>query len=126
MSLRGVASLAILAKLAVMLGNLTASLITAGAPTSSITDLANARDIRVVPLAGPEGAVGGRAERAEAAVAIIDSASFRRQHTFKPSLSAGEQFYEPVQVLVASEERLDGNSLVAAMGARFPDVACQP
>ncbi len=35
-------------------GNLTASLITAGAPTSSITDLANAREIRIVPLAGPE------------------------------------------------------------------------
>jgi len=35
-------------------GNLTASLITAGAPTSSITELANARDIRMVPLAGPE------------------------------------------------------------------------
>jgi TRAP transporter TAXI family solute receptor len=35
-------------------GNLVASLITAGAPTSSITDLANARDIRIVPLAGPE------------------------------------------------------------------------
>ncbi|MFO1313919.1 MAG: TAXI family TRAP transporter solute-binding subunit [Burkholderiales bacterium] len=35
-------------------GNLTATLITAGAPTSSITDLANARDIKVVPLAGPE------------------------------------------------------------------------
>jgi TRAP transporter TAXI family solute receptor len=35
-------------------GNLTASLITAGAPTSSVADLANARDIRVVPLTGPE------------------------------------------------------------------------
>jgi uncharacterized protein len=35
-------------------GNLTASLITAGAPTSSITDLASARDIRVVPLSGAE------------------------------------------------------------------------
>ena len=35
-------------------GNLTASLITAGAPTSSITDLATARDIRIVPLSGPE------------------------------------------------------------------------
>ena len=35
-------------------GNLVASLITAGAPTSSVGDLANARDIRVVPLAGPE------------------------------------------------------------------------
>ncbi|HET9045381.1 MAG TPA: TAXI family TRAP transporter solute-binding subunit [Casimicrobiaceae bacterium] len=35
-------------------GNLTASLITAGAPTASITDLANANDIRIVPLAGPE------------------------------------------------------------------------
>ena len=35
-------------------GNLTATLITAGAPTSSITDLANARDIRIVPLSGPE------------------------------------------------------------------------
>ena len=35
-------------------GNLVASLITAGAPTSSITDLANAREIRLVPLAGPE------------------------------------------------------------------------
>ncbi len=35
-------------------GNLTASLITAGAPTSSIVDLANAREIRIVPLAGPE------------------------------------------------------------------------
>jgi uncharacterized protein len=35
-------------------GNLTASLITAGAPTSSITELANARDIRIVTLAGPE------------------------------------------------------------------------
>ncbi len=35
-------------------GNLTASLITAGAPTSSITDLANARDVRMVPLSGPE------------------------------------------------------------------------
>ena len=35
-------------------GNLAASLITAGAPTSSITDLANARELRIVPLAGPE------------------------------------------------------------------------
>jgi TRAP transporter TAXI family solute receptor len=35
-------------------GNLVASLITAGAPTSSVTDLANARDLRIVPLAGPE------------------------------------------------------------------------
>jgi len=35
-------------------GNLVASLITAGAPTSSISDLANAREIRIVPLAGPE------------------------------------------------------------------------
>ncbi|HEY8242283.1 MAG TPA: TAXI family TRAP transporter solute-binding subunit [Casimicrobiaceae bacterium] len=35
-------------------GNLTASLITAGAPTASISELANARDIRMVPLAGPE------------------------------------------------------------------------
>ncbi len=35
-------------------GNLTASLITAGAPTSSITDLANSHDLRIVPLAGPE------------------------------------------------------------------------
>ncbi|MCC6867665.1 MAG: TAXI family TRAP transporter solute-binding subunit, partial [Burkholderiales bacterium] len=35
-------------------GNLTASLITAGAPTSSISDLANAREIAIVPLAGPE------------------------------------------------------------------------
>jgi TRAP transporter TAXI family solute receptor len=35
-------------------GNLTASLITAGAPTASVTDLANTHDIRIVPLAGPE------------------------------------------------------------------------
>jgi len=35
-------------------GNLTASLITAGAPTASITDLANTHDIRIVPLTGPE------------------------------------------------------------------------
>ena len=35
-------------------GNLVASLITAGAPTSSITELANARDVRIVPLTGPE------------------------------------------------------------------------
>jgi TRAP transporter TAXI family solute receptor len=35
-------------------GNLTASLITAGAPTASISELANARDVRIVPLAGPE------------------------------------------------------------------------
>jgi len=35
-------------------GNLVASLITAGAPTSSITDLANSHDIRIVPLGGPE------------------------------------------------------------------------
>jgi uncharacterized protein len=35
-------------------GNLTASLITAGAPTSSIVSLANAADIRIVPLTGPE------------------------------------------------------------------------
>ena len=35
-------------------GNLVASLITAGAPTSSIVDLANGHDIRIVPLAGPE------------------------------------------------------------------------
>jgi hypothetical protein len=35
-------------------GNLVASLITAGAPTSSITELANGHDIRIVPLAGPE------------------------------------------------------------------------
>jgi uncharacterized protein len=35
-------------------GNLVASLITAGAPTSSVSDLANAREIRIVPLAGPE------------------------------------------------------------------------
>ncbi len=35
-------------------GNLTASLITAGAPTASVTDLANTHEIRIVPLAGPE------------------------------------------------------------------------
>jgi len=35
-------------------GNLVASLITAGAPTSSVTDLANARELRIVPLSGPE------------------------------------------------------------------------
>jgi hypothetical protein len=35
-------------------GNLVASLITAGAPTSSVTDLANSHDIRIVPLAGPD------------------------------------------------------------------------
>lgn len=35
-------------------GNLDASLITAGAPTSSVTDLANGHDIRIVPLSGPE------------------------------------------------------------------------
>lgn len=34
-------------------GNLDASLITAGSPTSSITDLANGHDIRIVPLNGP-------------------------------------------------------------------------
>ncbi len=34
-------------------GNLDASLITAGAPTASVTELANAHDIRIVPLAGP-------------------------------------------------------------------------
>jgi uncharacterized protein len=35
-------------------GNLVASLITAGAPTSSVTELANGHDVRIVPLAGPE------------------------------------------------------------------------
>lgn len=35
-------------------GNLVATLITAGAPTSSVADLANARDVRIVPLAGAE------------------------------------------------------------------------
>lgn len=35
-------------------GNLTASLITAGAPTASVTDLANTHEIRIVPLKGPE------------------------------------------------------------------------
>ncbi|WP_157019041.1 TAXI family TRAP transporter solute-binding subunit [Mesorhizobium xinjiangense] len=34
-------------------GNLAASLITAGLPTSSVTDLANGHDIRIVPLNGP-------------------------------------------------------------------------
>lgn len=34
-------------------GNLDASLITAGLPTSSVTDLANGHDIRVIPLHGP-------------------------------------------------------------------------
>ncbi|MFD1882291.1 TAXI family TRAP transporter solute-binding subunit [Paracoccus pacificus] len=34
-------------------GNLDASLITAGLPTSSVTDLANGHEIRIVPLAGP-------------------------------------------------------------------------
>lgn len=33
-------------------GNLDASLITAGAPTSSVTDLATGHDIRIIPLAG--------------------------------------------------------------------------
>lgn len=35
-------------------GNLDASLITAGSPTSSLTDLANGHNIRIVPLSGPE------------------------------------------------------------------------
>lgn len=35
-------------------GNLVATLITAGTPTSSVVDLANGHPIRVVPLAGPE------------------------------------------------------------------------
>ncbi|MEB8387685.1 TAXI family TRAP transporter solute-binding subunit [Rhodobacteraceae bacterium KMM 6894] len=34
-------------------GNLDASLITAGSPTSSVTDLANGHDIRIIPLTGP-------------------------------------------------------------------------
>ncbi|MCX7568235.1 TAXI family TRAP transporter solute-binding subunit [Sulfitobacter sp. F26169L] len=34
-------------------GNLDASLITAGSPTSSVTDLANGHEIRIVPLNGP-------------------------------------------------------------------------
>ncbi|ASM74810.1 MULTISPECIES: TAXI family TRAP transporter solute-binding subunit [Roseobacteraceae] len=34
-------------------GNLDASLITAGLPTSSVTDLANGHEIRIVPLNGP-------------------------------------------------------------------------
>jgi len=34
-------------------GNLDASLITAGAPTASVTDLATGHDIRIVPLNGP-------------------------------------------------------------------------
>lgn len=34
-------------------GNLDASLITAGAPTASITELANAHDVTVLPIAGP-------------------------------------------------------------------------
>jgi len=35
-------------------GNLVASLITAGVPTASVVDLANATAIRIVPLVGPE------------------------------------------------------------------------
>ncbi|MDW8369192.1 MAG: TAXI family TRAP transporter solute-binding subunit [Geminicoccaceae bacterium] len=35
-------------------GHLTASLITAGTPTASVVDLANAHPIRIVPLSGPE------------------------------------------------------------------------
>ena len=35
-------------------GNLVASLITAGVPTASVVDLANATPIRIVPLVGPE------------------------------------------------------------------------
>lgn len=35
-------------------GNLVASLITAGAPTSAVTDLANGTEVRIVPLSGPE------------------------------------------------------------------------
>ena len=35
-------------------GNLVASLITAGAPTSAVTDLANGTEIRLVPLSGAE------------------------------------------------------------------------
>jgi len=38
-------------------GHLDASLITAGSPTSSVTDLANGHDIRIIPLAGEEIAV---------------------------------------------------------------------
>ena len=34
-------------------GNLDASLITAGTPTSSVTELANGHEIRIVPLTGP-------------------------------------------------------------------------
>lgn len=34
-------------------GHLDASLITAGAPTASVTDLSNGHDIRIVPLTGP-------------------------------------------------------------------------
>jgi hypothetical protein len=35
-------------------GNLVASLITAGAPTSAVTDLANGTEVRIVPLTGAE------------------------------------------------------------------------
>jgi TRAP transporter TAXI family solute receptor len=35
-------------------GNLVASLITAGAPTSAVSDLANGTEVRLVPLSGPE------------------------------------------------------------------------
>lgn len=35
-------------------GHLDSTLITAGTPTASVTDLANSHDIRIVPLTGPE------------------------------------------------------------------------
>ena len=64
-------------------GNLTATLITAGAPTSSISDLANARDIRIVPLAGPE------IENAAQEAAVLRERPAAAQHVQGPD-RAGE------------------------------------
>ena len=57
-------------------GNLDASLITAGLPTSSVTDLANGHDIKIISLSGPE-VEALQAEQPYYASATIPAGSYK-------------------------------------------------
>jgi hypothetical protein len=79
-------------------GNLDVSLITAGAPTASITELSNAHEIKILPLAGP-GIDKLQSVQPYYAKTILRANTYKGQTTDVPTIA--------VRAIWASHDKLD-------------------
>ncbi|MFN3937564.1 MAG: TAXI family TRAP transporter solute-binding subunit [Gemmobacter sp.] len=91
-------------------GNLDASLITAGIPTASITELANGHDIMIVPLTGPEIAKLQEVQPYYAN-AVLPAGTYRGQDADVPTLA--------VRAIWATHAGLDDDLAYAMVKALY-------